>query len=189
MTNAPSVWNYESGEMIRVVTYTNCEEAALYLNGKEIGVRKPYDDETAVIYWDIPYSTGHLEVVGYKGGKSVAKAILRSSGLPCAIKASLDKKEDIKVKDCLHLQIQIEDENGIPVVLADNQVTCKIEGPAKLLGLESGDNNVADNYRDNKQRFKNGKLLGYIQVTGKGKVTVKLTSPLLRSSIVEFNVE
>ena len=119
----------------------------------------------------------------------MAKAILRSSGLPCAIKASLDKKEDIKVKDCLHLQIQIEDENGIPVVLADNQVTCKIEGPAKLLGLESGDNNVADNYRDNKQRFKNGKLLGYIQVTGKGKVTVKLTSPLLRSSIVEFNVE
>lgn len=188
-TNAPSVWNYESGEMIRVVAYTNCEEAALYLNGKEIGDRKPYNDETAVIYWDIPYTAGHLEVVGYKEDKPVAKAALRSSGLPYAVKASLDKKENIKAKDCLHLQIQIEDENGIPVALADNQVTCKIEGPAKLLGLESGDNNVADNYRDNKQRCKNGKLLGYIQATGKGKVYINLTSPLLQSSTIEFDVE
>lgn len=188
-TNAPSVWNYESGELIRVVAYTNCEEAALYLNGKEIGDRKPYNDETAVIYWDIPYTAGHLEVVGYKEDKPVAKAALRSSGLPYAVKASLDKKENIKAKDCLHLQIQIEDENGIPVALADNQVTCKIEGPAKLLGLESGDNNVADNYRDNKQRCKNGKLLGYIQATGKGKVYINLTSPLLQSSTIEFDVE
>ena len=175
--------------MIRVVAYTNCEEAALYLNGKEIGDRKPYNDETAVIYWDIPYTAGHLEVVGYKEDKPVAKATLRSSGLPYAVKASLDKKENIKAKDCLHLQIQIEDENGIPVALADNQVTCKIEGPAKLLGLESGDNNVADNYRDNKQRCKNGKLLGYIQATGKGKVYINLTSPLLQSSTIEFDVE
>ena len=188
-TNAPSVWNYESGEMIRVVAYTNCEEAALYLNGKEIGDRKPYNDETAVIYWDIPYTAGHLEVVGYKEDKPVAKAALRSSGLPYAVKASLDKKENIKAKDCLHLQIQIEDENGIPVALADNQVICKIEGPAKLLGLESGDNNVADNYRDNKQRCKNGKLLGYIQAIGKGKVYINLTSPLLQSSTIEFDVE
>lgn len=188
-TNAPSVWNYESGELIRVVAYTNCEEAALYLNGKEIGDRKPYNDETAVIYWDIPYTAGHLEVVGYKEDKPVAKAALRSSGLPYAVKASLDKKENIKAKDCLHLQIQIEDENGIPVALADNQVTCKIEGPAKLLGLESGDNNVADNYRDNKQRCKNGKLLGYIQAIGKGKVYINLTSPLLQSSTIEFDVE
>ena len=189
LKNAPSVWNYEPGDMIRVVAYTNCEEAALYLNGKEIGGRKPYDDETAVIYWDIPYSAGNLEVIGYKGGRSVAKSVLQSSGLPYAIRASLDKKEDIKEKDCLHLQIQIEDENGIPVVLADNQVTCKIDGPARLLGLESGDSNAADNYRDTKQRCKNGRLLGYIQATGRGKVAIKLTSPLLQSSTVEFNVE
>ena len=58
-----------------------------------------------------------------------------------------------------------------------------------MLGLESGDNNVADNYRDNKQRCKNGKLLGYIQATGKGKVYINLTSPLLQSLTIEFDVE
>ena len=73
--------------------------------------------------------------------------------------------------------------------MADNQITCKIEGEADLLGLESGDHNVADNYRDNKQRCKNGKLLGYVKVTGQGKVKIRLTSPLLQPAIWELNVE
>ena len=32
--NASAVWNYEPGDIIRVVAYTNCEEAELLLNGK-----------------------------------------------------------------------------------------------------------------------------------------------------------
>ena len=63
--NASAIWNYEPGDMIRVVAYTNCEEAELLLNGKQIGERKPYDDSTAIIYWDIPYTPGALEVVAY----------------------------------------------------------------------------------------------------------------------------
>ncbi len=168
--NASAVWNYEPGDIIRVVAYTNCEEAELLLNGKKVGERKPYDDSTAIIYWDIPYTPGTLEVVAYNQGNMVAKDKIQSSGLPYAIRTSMDKTQDIKVGEVLHLMIQVVDENNIPVVLADNQITCKIEGEADLLGLESGDHNVADNYRDNKQRCKNGKLLGYVKVTGQGKV-------------------
>ena len=187
--NASAVWNYEPGDIIRVVAYTNCEEAELLLNGKKVGERKPYDDSTAIIYWDIPYTPGTLEVVAYNQGNMVAKDKIQSSGLPYAIRASMDKTQDIKVGEVLHLMIQVVDENNIPVVLADNQITCKIEGEADLLGLESGDHNVADNYRDNKQRCKNGKLLGYVKVTGQGKVKIRLTSPLLQPAIWELNVE
>lgn len=147
--NASAVWNYEPGDIIRVVAYTNCEEAELLLNGKKVGERKPYDDSTAIIYWDIPYTPGTLEVVAYNQGNMVAKDKIQSSGLPYAIRTSMDKTQDIKVGEVLHLMIQVVDENNIPVVLADNQITCKIEGEADLLGLESGDHNVADNYRDN----------------------------------------
>ena len=187
--NASAVWNYEPGDIIRVVAYTNCEEAELLLNGKKVGERKPYDDSTAIIYWDIPYTPGTLEVVAYNQGNMVAKDKIQSSGLPYAIRTSMDKTQDIKVGEVLHLMIQVVDENNIPVVLADNQITCKIEGEADLLGLESGDHNVADNYRDNKQRCKNGKLLGYVKVTGQGKVKIRLTSPLLQPAIWELNVE
>jgi len=134
--NASAIWNYEPGDMIRVVAYTNCEEAELLLNGKQIGERKPYDDSTAIIYWDIPYTPGALEVVAYNRGKKVAEDKIQSSGLPYAIRASMDKIQDVKAGEVLHLMIQIVDENNIPVVLADNQITCHIEGEARLLGLE-----------------------------------------------------
>lgn len=187
--NASATWNYEQGEQIRVVAYTNCEEAELLLNGKRIGERKPYNDDTAIIYWDIPYAPGTLEVLAYNQGKAVAKDKIQSSGLPYAIRASIDKTEDIKVGEVVHLMIQIVDENDIPVVLADNQITCQIEGAAGLLGLESGDHNASDNYRDNKQRCKNGKLLGYVKATGQGKVKIRLTSPLLQPAALEYSVK
>lgn len=187
--NASATWNYEQDDQIRVVAYTNCEEAELLLNGKQIGERKPYNDDTAIIYWDVPYTPGTLEVLAYNQGKVVAKDKIQSSGLPYAIRASIDKTEDIKVGEVVHLMIQIVDENDIPVVLADNQITCQIEGAASLLGLESGEHNASDNYRDNKQRCKNGKLLGYVKTTGQGKVKIRLTSPLLQSAALEYSVK
>mgnify|MGYP000024874271 CR=1 FL=1 len=38
---APPVWNYEKGETVRVVCYTNCETSELYLNGKLVGHPQP----------------------------------------------------------------------------------------------------------------------------------------------------
>ena len=107
--NASAVWNYEPGDIIRVVAYTNCEEAELLLNGKKVGERKPYDDSTAIIYWDIPYTPGTLEVVAYNQGNMVAKDKIQSSGLPYAIRTSMDKTQDIKVGEVLHLMIQVVD--------------------------------------------------------------------------------
>ncbi|MFA6831117.1 MAG: sugar-binding domain-containing protein [Bacteroidaceae bacterium] len=181
-TNATATWNYEMSEMIRVVTYTNCEEAELYLNDKQVGVRKPYDDQTGIIFWDVPYVAGTLEIRGYNKGELAVTEMIQSSGLSYSIEASLDRTTNIKAKDCLHLQIRILDKEGRFVPLADNQITCKLSGQAKLLGLESGESNAADNYRDAIQRCKNGKLLGYIQPTAdSGEISIYLTSPLLQS--------
>lgn len=51
--DAPGLWNYEPGEAIRVVCYTNAPSARLLLDGKEIGAVKPYD--------------GPLELLGLEG--------------------------------------------------------------------------------------------------------------------------
>lgn len=189
-THAPAVWNYEEGEEIRVVTYTNCREAELYLNGKPVGGRKPYDETSGVIYWDIPYAPGKLEVVAYKDGKAAAKDVIQTSGRPYALQASFYPQKSVGKNTMLQLLVQVVDENGIPVVLADNEITCHPEGPVRLIGLENGDRNAAENYRDNKQRCKSGKLVGYLQMTeDKGVVKVKLTSPLLKSAVVDLVVE
>lgn len=52
------------------------------------------------------------------------------------------------------------------VKLADNNITCTVDGPSRLLGLEGADNTDTGDYRDNRQRVYNGRLLAYIQTTG-----------------------
>ena len=42
--------------------------------------------------------------------------------------------------------VQKADENGIPVMIPDDKVTCTIAGPAKLLGLEASNNSDMGNY-------------------------------------------
>lgn len=188
-TNAPAVWNYEEGEMIRVVAYTNCEEAELFLNGVQIGVRKPYDETKGVIYWDVPYRGGRLTVKGYNNGSEAADYSIQSSKRPFAIKAKTDKTKGLKPGDVIHVEISIVDEDEVTVVLADNLVKLSISGPAKLLGLESGEGNAADNFRDNKQRCMNGRLLGYLKMTGTGEVRIKAESALLKKSEIAVTVE
>lgn len=182
---APAVWNYEEGETIRVVAYTNCREAELLLNGKPVGERKPYDDQTAIISWDIPYAPGILEVVAYNDGKAVANDKIQSSGRPYALKASFFEEKQVGPDTMLQLLIQVVDENGIPVVLADNEVTIHPEGPVRLVGMENGGSNVTDNYRGNRLRCKSGKLVAFLKVTDKaGLIRIKLTSPLLQSASI-----
>ncbi len=56
------------------------------------------------------------------------------------------------------IEIRLPDENGIPAILADNQLTCLVEGPGKLLDLEAGNNTDMGNYRDNIQRTYKGRV-------------------------------
>ena len=53
--DAWDIWNYDEGQNIRVVCYTNAPQARLLLNGRVVGEIKPYDEKTGIIYWDIPF--------------------------------------------------------------------------------------------------------------------------------------
>ena len=74
--------------------------------------------------------------------------------------------------------------------LADNNITCTINGPARLLGLEGSDNTDMGDYTDNCQRVYHGRLLAYIQTVGeKGDICVKFTSPLLKGAEVRIKAQ
>jgi hypothetical protein len=177
------VWNYQDGQSIRVVCYTNTAKAKLLLNGAEAGQTKEYDDNTGIIYWDIPYRQGKLEVIGMnENGNETARYEIQSSKQPYALTIVQTDKEIDSNTGLAQIVLQVVDENGIPVKLSDNEVTCRIAGPAKLLGLEAGNNEDMSDYTDNKQRVYHGRILAYIQATGeKGEINVRFTSPWLKS--------
>jgi hypothetical protein len=190
-TDAPDVWNYDNGQTIRVVCYTNSPQARLLLNGRVVGQLKPYDEKTGVIYWDIPYQAGELKAEGCDAdGKVQSDYVIRSSGLPYALRARLDKTAVSADRGMAHLFIEVVDDKGVAVKLADNDITCRIEGPAQLLGLENGDMTDTGIKTDPRQRAYRGNLLGYIRTTGeKGAVNITLTSPLLQSAQVTLTAE
>lgn len=189
--DAWDLWNYEPGQLIRVVCYTNAPQARLLLNGKEVGQMKPYDDKSGIIYWDIPYQDGELRAEGCDAtGKVLSSYAIKTSGRPYALRATVDKEVLSPDKATAHVTIEVVDEQGTIVKLGDNDVTCQIEGPARLLGLEGSNNGDMSDYTDNHHRAFHGRLLAYIQTTGeKGEIRVKLTSPLLKGTEVILKAE
>lgn len=189
--DAPDIWNYDPGQEIRVVCYTNAPQARLLLDGKVVGEMKPYDEKTGIIHWDIPYQAGELRAEGCdKDGKVLSDYSIKSSGRPYALRVSADRTTLTADRATAHLFIEVVDEDGTIVKLGDNDITCNIEGPARLLGLEASSNTDMSDYTDNRHRAFQGRLLAYIQTTGeKGQVRIKLTSPLLKGAEMVLEVE
>ena len=188
--DAWDVWNYEPDQIIRAVCYTNAPFARLLLDGKVVGEMKPHDDKTGIIHWDIPYAPGELKAEGCdREGNVLSEYVIRSSDRPYSLSVSVDKTR-ISGREVAHVLIEVLDENGVLVKLADNEITCSIEGATVLLGLEGSNNSDMSDYTDNRHRAYHGKLLAYISPgKEKGDVTMKFTSPLLKSAELTITVE
>jgi DNA-binding sugar fermentation-stimulating protein len=81
--------------------------------------------------------------------------------------------------------------NGETVMLSDNEVTCHIIGPGRLLGLEGSNNTDMTDYTDNAHRVYHGRMIAYIQATGgsEEKIQIQFTSPWLESADVVITLQ
>lgn len=181
--DADPLWNYERDDTIRVVAYTNGDEARLLLNGREVGERKEYDDETGIVYWDVPFEPGRLEAIAYRNNEETARHLIETSGAPHAIEVRAYKSEISANRGVAQIEIQIVDEQGRPVHTADNEITCTTEGPVRLLGMEASNPTDMGDYTDNRLRAYKGRMIVYVEALGEpGEATVRLSSPALETA-------
>lgn len=183
------IWNYQNGQLIRVVCYTNAEKARLELNGEVVGPTKNYDQKYGIIYWDIPYAPGKLVVVGTdKKGTETVRHQLQSSKRQYAIKILQGGELQVDAKNGVaQIELQIVDEDGVPVLLSDDEISCDISGNGRLLGMEAGNNSDMGDYTDKKQRVFHGKMIVYIQANAQpaDELTVKFTAPWLKTAMIK----
>lgn len=176
-------WNYEPGQTVRVMCFTNADCAELFLNGKPVGERKGPDPSSGMVTWDVEYVPGTLKAVGYESGKPVSEYEISTSVRPLCLRASSDRESLFGDGDIAHVVVEVIDDNGNVCRPADNMIKCTVEGPGELLGLESGDNTDMGDWTDNTQRAYRGRLLAYVRSTGgEGKITVRFSSPLLQGA-------
>ena len=181
---APDVWNYNDGQRIRVVCMTNQPMARLLLNGAEVGEPTEKDETTGLIWWDIPYEGGVLRAEALnKQGRAVASYDIQTTGRPAALRLTADKTILTGRGRVAHVVIEVVDDEGRTVSLADNEITVRVSGEGQLLGLEGGDMSDTSNLRDNRQRVVRGRLMAYIEATeGIGEIFITASSPLLKAA-------
>jgi len=184
------VWNYKEGQIISVNAFSNCEEVELYLNNKSLGTRKMKDFQNRTITWEVPFEKGMLMAIAKNNGEEVAEYKLITTGSPARIIAEIDRKS-LKAdrQDLAHIFLKICDEAGNAIYTAENEITCEITGPVKLLGMEDSNPSNIEDYKDNRQHAFHGKLLIYLQSADKsGHITVRLSSDGLQGATVDFDV-
>ncbi|HUB58916.1 MAG TPA: glycoside hydrolase family 2 TIM barrel-domain containing protein [Candidatus Micrarchaeia archaeon] len=205
-------WKGREGQIIPVTCYTNCDTVELFLNGKSFGV-KGYEfprlgmeghygnyparakvlRTTADLHlaWDVPYEPGVLKAVGIKGAKVVSTVEVFTTGEPFAIAMSADRGViAADRRDVASLTVQILDEKGRVVPIADNEVTFAVEGEASLIGVDNGDPSSHESYKASHRKAFNGLALAVIQSTAKpGAARVTATSPSLKSATVSLTTK
>ena len=182
------LWNYAEGQNIRVVAYTNAAAARLELNAQPVGELKPRDPNTGVISWDVPFRPGKLEVIALDAdNREVVRHAIQSSGRPVALVATA-VSPSIANKETAVVTLQAVDEQGLPVFLADNEITCLVQGPAKLLGLENSNNQDTGAQRGFARRLYLGRLVAYIQASGPGAARVTFSSPWLKTAEITLDI-
>ena len=184
------LWNWKPGQKVTVNVFTNCEEAELFLNNRSLGVKKMADFKNRTITWEVPFEAGKLSAVARISDKDKATCQLNTTGSAVRIAAKCDVNQ-LKGdrQDMANVFVTLCDEAGNTVYSADNEITCEITGPVRILGMEDSNPKNIEYYKDNKQHAFHGKLLVYLQSLDKpGKTVIKFSSPGLQSATIEMEV-
>ncbi len=173
-------WDFNEGQLIDVVAYTNLAEVELFLNGRSQGRRKP-EDCTAV--WQVCYEEGELRAAGTADSGEMIEDVRHSFGdsaelvLQCKRSAIPANGEDIAV-----VEISAVDSDGYPVENARDRVKIQVEG-GRLVGFDNGDSTDYDSYKSAERKLFSGKAAAYIAAgTSAGDIVVKASAEGLKSA-------
>jgi len=172
-------WNWPAGATVTVTCYTNCPEVRLALNDKEVGTKSLTEAANGALTWQVPYEPGVLRAVGLKDGNTPCEYVLKTAGPASRIELLPDVAQfHADGKDICHVEFRIVDDKGVRVPDARHEVTFEVAGPAEVLGIENGDLNRFEDYKDARHKACRGRGLVILQsTTVAGQITLKATSP------------
>ena len=162
--NLSENWNRCPGEKVRMMAFTNAEEAELFVNGKSYGVRRnnaPEGEKRNVLSWnDVCYIPGKAEVVARNGGRDVARHSLETTG--AVVKIVAEPESDrwrADGYDLMYVRVRAVDEVGRTVPDFSEIVAVEVDGPAKLIALDDGDHHTGLLFGGDEKCLRKGSLL------------------------------
>jgi beta-galactosidase len=184
--DATADWNWSGHENqpLQVTLYSSCEEAELFLNGNSLG-RKNTDRSTRFMAsWDVPYRAGELKAIGYRGGRQVASATLRTAHTASRIVATPDRTR-IKAdgEDLSYVTIELKDTAGTTNPKADNLLTFAVDGPATIVGVGNANPVSLESFQRPQRRAWRGRCLVIVKAGREpGDIRLRVSSAGLPSA-------
>lgn len=180
-------WNWNKGDTVPVMVYTDADQAELFLNGKSLGVKHKFSKEEAMqnsiwglqrryrLIWDnVPYEEGELKVVTEFGSASV-----KTAGKPERIEMLADFISD----DLSYIRVRAVDKDGNLCPMANNVISFKTKGQLAFVAAANGDATCLVPFQATSQPLFRGQLT--VIVKGKGGLTAQANR--LKTAYIDVN--
>lgn len=173
-------WNRQAGELLSLYTYTNAEKVELRLNGRSLGIKENPSQPSRrnIIRWDsIAYAPGQLEAVAYSGGRIVARHRIETAGKAARLRADVQGAR--RADGTLLIHLTAVDSRSHKVATADDNLHLSVEGPARVVGVCSGDITSDEDLTGSTVRLYQGTAMVFVRMKGyipPDKVTLTVRS-------------
>ena len=175
-------WNWSEGQSLRIICYTNCEEAELFINGKSLG-KKALDTEWLIINWEVEYNPGTISVNGIIDGKIVCSDELSTAGKPTDLVLNPLTVHSQKFDhDLIQLEVTMVDKNNSVVHDASSLVQFNLEGEGEIIGVCNSDYQSLEPYKANYRQLYEGRCLVIIKAKDKNGIKLEVKSVELDKS-------
>lgn len=154
--------------------------------------------EDLYLTWNVPYADGTISAKAYNDeGQEVStenwagRKSVKTAGAAAKLTVDVDRTAmKANGTDLAYLTVNVEDENGVIVPTAKNQITFSVEGEGELAGVDNGVQADHQSFRDDNRAAHAGQLVGIVRAAkNAGTVTVTVSADGLTPATVEIPVE
>ena len=126
------------GKPVLVRCYSNCRRVALFLNGKNLGVKRM--NKYKYLDWNVNYAPGLLTALGYDGPRVAARWSCRTAGRAAALRLR-DEVPPLAAngENIAPIAVKVVDRLGHMAPYADNVVQFSVAGAGSIAGVCNGD--------------------------------------------------
>ncbi|MDL2302408.1 DUF4982 domain-containing protein [Lachnospiraceae bacterium OttesenSCG-928-D06] len=177
--------------VIPYIISSNCDEVALFLNGKHFHVAKPAECENGIVSGFIPWQPGCVKVVGYNNGVEVCSHTTVTPG-PAVKLAFLEESKSVLAEEGYQMLLTVHatDEQGTHYLRESAKVSFRVEGEAEILAVDNGDLMGNEPYQERFIHMYRGYASVLIRLTGKkGRVSLFADAEGMHSGQMVISVE
>lgn len=153
--------------------------------GRELGAfaGKVESEYYAPTHWyrlrfdDVTYEPGELRAVAYRAERRIGEAVVRTAGPATALRLAPDRTRLWASGDDLgYILVEAVDAEGTPCPLADHLVRFRVDGPAEIAGVGSGNPLSLEPFQADHRELFHGKAMLILRAARGGAGAIRVTA-------------